>query len=480
MATEPPATRAGWLPTRSDEQLSALLAARPDVARPAPSDLVALASRLAVPGSVDRALDELDAATLQVLDVVLLAPTDGVAPDELIAALTDLPDDVLIEALERLTTRALLWGDDVLHAPDPVRRAVRYPAGLGRRAAELGVQRPADLAATIGELAPEERQVLERLAGERPVGHLPDSPTDAQTPARRLLQRGLLARIDALNVELPREIGLHLRGDRPYGPPRLRPEPAVAGHDQASVDRRAAGAALESVGKVGELLTLLEEEPAGLLRSGGVGVRDQKRLARTLHLGEAETAWLLELAYAAGLLDVGGPHRDEWLPTRAYDIWREQDLADRWALLAAGWLGGVRLPSLVGQRDVAGKAVNPLSPDLTRHTAPAIRRSALTVLAEYPPGSGLAGGDLVALLRWRTPRRADRLAPVPGMLEEAGRLGVLVRGAASTGGPGRAPRPGASSCAARTARPTACAGCSPSRSTTSSPSPTSPSSRRGP
>src|SRR3954452_11662471 len=436
MPTEPPATLAAWLRTRSDEQLSALLVARPDVARPAPSDLVALASRLAVPVSVDRALDELDAATLQVLDVVLLAPTDGLTPDELIAALPEVPDDVLTEALERLTTRALLWGDDVLHAPDPVRRAVRPPTGLGRRAAELRVLLPADLAATIGELAPEERQVLERLAGERPVGHLPDSPTDAQTPARRLLQRGLLARIDALNVELPREIGLHLRGDRPFGPPRLRPEPAVATHEQASVDRRAAGAALESVGKMGELLTLLEEEPAGLLRSGGVGVRDQKRLARVLHLGEAEAAWLLELAYTAGLLDVGGPHRDEWLPTRAYDIWREQDLADRWAVLAAGWLGGVRLPSLVGQRDVAGKAVNPLSPDLTRHTAPAIRRSALTMLAEYPPGAGLAPDDLVALLRWRTPRRADRLAPVPGMLEEAARLGVFVGGVLSTAGRG--------------------------------------------
>ena len=94
MPTDPPATLAAWLRTRSDEQLSALLAARPDVARPAPSDVVALASRLAVPVSVDRALDELDAATLQVLDVVLLAPTDGVAPDALVAALPDVPDDV--------------------------------------------------------------------------------------------------------------------------------------------------------------------------------------------------------------------------------------------------------------------------------------------------------------------------------------------------------------------------------------------------
>ena len=73
-----PATLAAWLRTRSDEQLGALLVARPDVARPAPSDVVALASRLAVPVSVDRALDELDAATLQVLDVVLLDATDGV------------------------------------------------------------------------------------------------------------------------------------------------------------------------------------------------------------------------------------------------------------------------------------------------------------------------------------------------------------------------------------------------------------------
>jgi hypothetical protein len=433
MSTDPPATLAAWLRTRSDDQLITLLAARPDVARPAPSDVVALASRLAVPVSADRALDELDAATLQVLDVVLLAPSGGVAPDELFAALPAVPDDVLGAAVGTLTARALLWGDDVLHAPDPVRRAVRHPAGLGRRAVDLRLQLPADLPAAVAELTAEERGVLEQLAGDRPVGHLPDAPSDSGgSPARRLLHRGLLARIDALNVELPRELGVLLRGDLPYGPPRLRPEPAVTTADPASVDRRAAGAALESVGRIGELLALLEEEPAGLLRSGGVGVRDQKRLARALHVGEAEAAWLLELAFAAGLLDVGGPHRDEWLPTRTYDIWREQDLPDRWAALAAGWLGAVRLPSLVGQRDAAGKAVNPLSPDLVRHTAPAIRRSVLAALAEYAPGSGLAGDDLVALLRWRTPRRADRLAPVPAMLAEATRLGLLVGGVLST------------------------------------------------
>src|SRR5437764_1890688 len=192
MSAEGPATLAAWLRTRSDEQLAALLAARADVARPAPADVVALASRLAVPVSVDRALDELDAATLQVLDVVLLSPTDGLAADELIGALPGLPDGVLEEAVTRLTDRALLWGDDVLHAPEPVRRAVRYPAGLGRRAVDLRLSLPADLPAALAELPAEERAVLERLAGERPVGHLPDAPGDgAVSPARRLLQRGL-------------------------------------------------------------------------------------------------------------------------------------------------------------------------------------------------------------------------------------------------------------------------------------------------
>ncbi|MGY5883773.1 helicase C-terminal domain-containing protein [Modestobacter lacusdianchii] len=436
MSPDQPATLAAWLRTRTDEQLGALLVARPDVARPAPSDVVGLATRLAVPVSVDRALDELDAATLQVLDAVLLSPTDGVPRDELPGLLPDVPAEVVDAAVGTLTTRALLWGDADLHAPEPVRRAVRYPAGLGRRAVDLRVPLPGDVPGTLAGLDPDERGVLERLSADRPVGHLPDSTGGALTPARRLLQAGLLARIDAVNVELPREIGLALRGDHPLGPPRLRPEPAVTRRDPAIVDRQAAGAALEVIGRVTDVLTALEEEPAGLLRSGGLGVRDQKRLAKELRIGEGDVAFLVELAHAAGLLDVGGAQRDEWLPTRGYDAWREQDLPDRWAVLAEGWLTSVRLISLVGQRDVAGKAVNVLSPDVVRQTAPALRRSALAVLAEFPPGEGLTAPELVTLLRWRTPRRADRLAPVPDLLAEAERLGIAVGGVLSTGGRG--------------------------------------------
>src|SRR3712207_9286407 len=103
MSSPAPATLASWLRTRSDEQLGTLLAARPDAARPAPSDIVALASRLAVPVSVDRALDELDASTLQVLDVALLAPADGAPGGGLGAALPELPREGVANALHALT-----------------------------------------------------------------------------------------------------------------------------------------------------------------------------------------------------------------------------------------------------------------------------------------------------------------------------------------------------------------------------------------
>ncbi|NHW88003.1 hypothetical protein HA066_26720, partial [Escherichia coli] len=49
------------------------------------------------------------------------------------------------------------------------------------------------------------------------------------------------------------------------------------------------------------LLEQLAAEPAPVLRSGGIGVRDLRRLARATGLDEPAAALLLEVAYAAGL-----------------------------------------------------------------------------------------------------------------------------------------------------------------------------------
>ena len=71
MPATAPRTLADQLRGWSDEQLSALLEARPDLATPAPHDSSQLAARVVVKASVLRALDGLDALELAVLQALV-------------------------------------------------------------------------------------------------------------------------------------------------------------------------------------------------------------------------------------------------------------------------------------------------------------------------------------------------------------------------------------------------------------------------
>ncbi|TAM93387.1 MAG: hypothetical protein EPN43_00760, partial [Jatrophihabitans sp.] len=90
----------GWLRGRTDGELADLLRRRPDLTLPAPADLTALAGRLSVRSSVQRALDGLDAYTLQVLAAVMHgdAGSDG-------------HDPAFGDALADLRALALVWDD---------------------------------------------------------------------------------------------------------------------------------------------------------------------------------------------------------------------------------------------------------------------------------------------------------------------------------------------------------------------------------
>jgi len=57
-----------WLRGRDDRQLGTLLRLRPDLALPAPPDISALASRISVRTSTQRAVDSLDAHALRALE----------------------------------------------------------------------------------------------------------------------------------------------------------------------------------------------------------------------------------------------------------------------------------------------------------------------------------------------------------------------------------------------------------------------------
>ncbi|KUL32322.1 helicase-associated domain-containing protein [Actinoplanes awajinensis] len=427
-------TFADQLRSLPDEALGALLQLRPDLVVPVPADISALAVRAQSRGSVARCLDGLDEFTLTILDaarVTRAADTALTSADAILELASGVPADDVRAAIDRLRTRFLLHGPpealQVVGAVDEVTSA--YPAGLGRPADYLDphtaalVADRAKLRRTVLAAPPGARAVLDRLAAGPPVGAL-GRETKAE-PIRWLVDQHILVPIseagraprpDGDLVELPREVGLLLRRDTgPLGV--LRPDPplpAAPMRDPKAVDSAGAGQTMEAVRATEAVLEALATEPAALLKTGGLGVRDLKRLAKAAGVDESGAALLVEVAYAAGLLGESetsvskapGAVQDIFLPTVAYDMWRAAGTAYRWTVLARAWLTMTRQPGLVGKRDERDRPINALAPDAERAGAPQARREALDALLALEPGATPAVDDLLALLAWQTPRRA--------------------------------------------------------------------------
>lgn len=431
-----------WLRAQDDDWLSELLRARPDVARPAPPDVATLAGRLIGQVSISRALDQLDAGVLQVVEAMLLLPAP-IALSDLGSRLVGVPAGDLDRSMEQLTGLGLVWGTEgALHLLEGTRLSVSYPCALGRPLAELTRDPDADptsLAESLSNLAADERALVHRLAAGPPQGRLPESwGADEHPPGTisRLLRRGILVRVSDSTVELPREIGLAVRGTAPFGAPRLRPVPAAGQVESETLDKLTAGAVLGVLQNVEDLLTALDLDHAGVLRSGGLGVREHRRLARAAHVDEPSAAVLLEISLAAEFIGIASDG-EHWLPTRMLDVWLAQPLADRWATLVRAWLGSSRQAGLAGRRDGSGRTLAPLSPELIRHGAPATRRAVLEPLTTAAAGTSWSADELLALVTWTAPRRGPEFAlAARGALEEARLLGILAADALT--GPGRA------------------------------------------
>lgn len=488
------------LAARGNDSLRRLFAARPDLITPGVPDFAALAARACARVSLQRALETLSKPQLEVLEALVLTTDEDEGRSgsavELRHAVGSATLGTLDAILAELSQLALIYRadpPDSIHSASGSRRRyyqpvarVRevlgsYPAGLGRCYTELAsvsqffAERAADIVNSIPAAAQQQhvehhiaaayalerwaalpealesapakaREVLSKFTNW-PVGAVPHAEARVR-PGRRtdnpvdwLLSHGLLVPLDDEHVELPRPVGLALRGGRIV--PELSLDPPVAPTATTSTALRR-NAALGAIGEVLRLVSALtveaSERPVETLRAGGVGTRELRRLTAALRAEPDQTVLALELAAAAGVitLDVD---TSVWRATAA-DEWLALARPEQWLLLATAWLDSPRVPSLAMSPE-GGSQLAPLSGEGQRPDAAAVRRRILEAAAELSSEAGTLDGravvvtaaDIRTRLEWAQPRLARRLRGLlEGVLTEATMMGFLGSGAVTRAG----------------------------------------------
>jgi hypothetical protein len=409
--------------------------------------------------------------------------------------------------LDRLAARALLLPapDGQLVVPVLVHRAARELSGYGRPAdqllnqaynaqevhriaQELGFPKartrdeaqrqiltalgdPARVRALAAQAPPEARELLDRLVPGPPLlrthcfdsrqdyGYYADSGStftfrsgsSGEPGAEWLAARGLLLPVGPATAELPYEVGHALRD----GAQAPRYEPAPPGIPAAEVSpgavvREAQAALGEAAARVELILQGVAAQPLSVRKSGGVAVRDTKRLAKQAGAPEDRTRFWLDLAANADLLvpyapEAPAPPRGrarrpeprppaQLIPTERYDRWLAAAPAQRMLPLLAAW---VVVPEVLthwpDEDDTPVALVSPQDPEAVE-----LRQAVLSALATLPPGRGAPAAALLPAAAWFRPfvvgqGRWDG-ERVAATLAEAELLGVVAHGALTPAG----------------------------------------------
>jgi hypothetical protein len=484
-----------WLESLPEEALARLLAARPEsLELPWPRHLRALAERIGEPTVVTAAIRGLPTPAVQVLRALAVLPAE--VTRESLASLLGLSQDDpdLVQTLATLAGHGLAWvdADDHVRQPRGSADGWQWPLNLGQplgvflKSLDFGrVKQVAgihNLALNGGKKALTERltahlsshdrvaeivatgpagieDLLRPFVWDRPVGAALGIRSFARTdgpatPVRWAADRGLLWYRDWDLAEMPREVALALRGRDYHAPFDPRP-PAIAAVavDPGMVDQSAAVAAGHLLDRVSALLDFAAKTPLAVIKTGGVGQRELKRVAKLLHCAEDEIRVLLEVAFGAGLI---GEFDNAVRATPACARWMQEDPAQRYAALVQAWWASPRSALRVPD----GPRPSALADTEYGEVGVAVRRALLTVLSPLPAGSGadqaeLAGGPggsdasadadpvgdasgIAGSVRWLCPVYPTDLVDswISSTAAEARLLGVVAEGAVST--PGRA------------------------------------------
>jgi hypothetical protein len=384
-------TFADELRARSDEGLSKLFRLRPDLITPIPADMVALASRATSAPSLLRAIEGLNQWEIQVLEAAA-ASSDPFSVKDLIK----ITDKAAEKVIEKFIELALFYRDGGhLRLPRALRDLLgSFPAGLGG-----GSATKVDLK-VINQAPPQAKLVLEKLAWGPPRGSISD-PKKSGSAVQWLLDNNLLMIVDSQTVELPREVGIFLRGGKVHKK-QFIDQPKITGEEKTKkeIDRAAIASISNFLRWVEELANYWSEETPTALQSGGLGVRDLKKLSEHLGMDESCAAFVAEVAYQAGLVVIEPDGKI--LPTSTFDLWENKESEDKWRDLLSTWKATQRVAGFIGRSD--SRNVNALSSELDRSNSPFIRSLTLELIAASK-GISPSLESLQAAALWRYPHR---------------------------------------------------------------------------
>lgn len=472
-STAPVDTFVESLAALDDAELVAFLSQRPDVWEHGPETFAELAARASEPRSLRACYDRLDAGARQLVQAACIRSAARLSDLAAHLGIEESSGRVHYAALARLGLVALSGaGDAIVFANPGLASLFPHPAGLNRPLAvllaatpmralrevaeRLGVPARAqknalldDLAATLSvparvraliEAGPTGTvELASRLAA---VGELSSAGyfgfeqlRSDDTPLGYLFRRGC-ATSAGYRTAMPAEVAIALRGGRIFPDLALDP-PSLVTSATTRGDEVALEAASRLVTEAAEIAESFAALPAKCLKSGGLGVREVRRVAKAHGRSERDAARLIELAAGVGLIwpEESG---ECVLATSHYDEWAALATARRWTRLAITWRRAPIAFSVAGANDEQGKTVPPIPPQPDT-LAPERRSCLLGVLAGLAPGEAADPMSVIGRALWQAPGLFAGGPATPEtlchwILQEAELLGVLAEGRLSAFG----------------------------------------------
>ena len=412
-------TFADELRARSDQDLAMIFQFRPDLVSPVPNDFSSLAARATSTPSLVRALDSLNLWHYQIVEAACVLP-EPFKKSELIAVTNE----------ESATALDYLWQMGLLYKEgNNFRTPTNLKLLIGDEPAGLGPQSVGKIDFTkLKDVPKSSLDVLAKLTWGPPRGSI----SNIKKPGNAigwLLENNILVALDSHTVALPREFGIKLRQGKVHRDLVTKPSNLEGKKiDQKQVDLAAIANVSTILRWCEELLHNLSDEPPTALRTGGIGVRDLKRIAEHMGVDEVCAGFVAELCYLSGLVVVDPD--DQILPTSAFDIWLTKSAEERWYSLSILWLDTSRVSGLIGK--ISDKNIAPLGPELDRAGVSLIRRTTLKVLIENPEISPKIE-SLQEIVKWWNPQRVNNDF-IFWNLREAEWLGITGQGVISTFG----------------------------------------------